>query len=116
MSWKNFELNSPPPQITSEQSLFKAAMVNALNPGPYIFWTLVLGPILLTSWRARPLYGVGFLAGFYSAVIATLLAIIIVFGTAQKLGPRITRALLGVSVIALLLFGLYQLWHGIFNI
>ena len=37
---------------------------------------------------------------------------LLLFGTAAKLGPRVNRALLGLSVIALLGFGLYQLWLG----
>jgi hypothetical protein len=77
---------------------------------------LVLGPILVAGWRETPLHGIGFLGGFYLTLISSLVAIIIVFGTAQKLGPRVTRALLGMSVLALILFGLYQLWRGVFEI
>ncbi|MDP1778794.1 MAG: hypothetical protein Q8K73_00820 [Anaerolineales bacterium] len=43
-------------------------------------------------------------------------AIILVFGTAARLGPKVNRVLLGVSAIALFCFGLYQLWLGITGI
>jgi hypothetical protein len=50
--------------------------------------------------------------GFYITMILSLSAIIILFGTARRLGPRLNRALLGVSAVALFFFGLYQLWQG----
>jgi threonine/homoserine/homoserine lactone efflux protein len=114
-AWRFFEYRTPQIEATNQQTLFKAAGINALSPGPYMFWTLATGPILLAGWRETPLHGVGFLAGFYGAFISSLMAIIIVFGTARKLGPKVNRALLGVSAIALFSFGLYQLWLGLFN-
>jgi hypothetical protein len=38
--------------------------------------------------------------------------IILVFGSARQLGPKVNRLLLGVSAIALFCFGLFQLWKG----
>ncbi|MBK9210592.1 MAG: hypothetical protein IPL71_20860 [Anaerolineales bacterium] len=72
-------------------------------------------PILLQGWRESPLNGIGFLAGFYLTMVACLAAIILIFGTAQKLGPKVNRMMLGVSAIALFCFGLYQLWLGLFQ-
>jgi threonine/homoserine/homoserine lactone efflux protein len=89
-------------------------MMNALNPNPYIFWTLVTGPILLSGWRQSPIIGIGFLGAFYLTLIAGLAAIILIFGFTQKLGPKFSRAMLGVSAIALFCFGVYQLWLGLF--
>jgi hypothetical protein len=43
------------------------------------------------------------------------MAIIFVFGLARNIGPKINRALLGVSAAALFCFGLYQLWLGMVN-
>jgi hypothetical protein len=88
--------------------------MNALSPGPYLFWSLVTGPILLAGWRQSPALGMGFLIAFYATMVASLVAIILVFGMARKLGPRLTRSLLGISAIALLGFGLYQLAQGSF--
>jgi threonine/homoserine/homoserine lactone efflux protein len=112
-TWKNFEPNLPSIESGTRQSILKAAMVNLLNPNPYIFWTLVIGPILLEGWRKTPSYGLGFLLGFYVTFILCLAAMILIFGTMRQLGPKINRILLGISAIALLFFGLYQLWLGI---
>jgi Putative threonine efflux protein len=112
-SWENFNSQTPQIESNQQQSVLKAALMNALSPGPYIFWTLVTGPILLKGWRETPVNGIGFLAGFYVTMIGSLAAIILVFGTAARMGPKVNRVLLGVSTIALFCFGLYQLQLGI---
>lgn len=112
-SWKNFSEATPQPQSSAGQSLLKAALMNTLNPNPYIFWTLVTGPILLAGWRESPTIGMGFVAAFYLTMIAGLSAIILIFGMAQRLGSKFNRVTLGISTIALFCFGLYQLWLGI---
>ena len=111
-SWKNFVPNTPSIGTGIQQSVIKAALINILNPNPYIYWTLVTGPILLKGWREARLNGVGFLTGFYLSIILSLSIIILAFGTARQLGPKVNRALLGISAIALFCFGLYQLWLG----
>jgi threonine/homoserine/homoserine lactone efflux protein len=112
VGWRDFRALRAEELASGRQNLLRAAMMNALSPGPYIFWSLVTGPILLAGWREASGNGVGFLAGFYLAMIASLGAIILVFATARRLGPKINRALLGVSALALLGFGLYQLARG----
>lgn len=112
-AWKNFDSDISSTQSGTHHGVLKAALVNMLNPNPYIYWTLVTGPILLTGWREVPANGVGFLTGFYVSILLSLSAIIIVFGTARQLGPKVNRALIGISAIALFCFSLYQLWRGI---
>jgi threonine/homoserine/homoserine lactone efflux protein len=111
-SWRNFDetqLTSAPPPSSG---ILKASLMNAISPGPYLFWSLVTGPILLAGWRQDILLGIGFLTAFYATMIASLAAIILAFGLARRLGPRLTHALLGISAIALLGFGIYQLVLG----
>jgi threonine/homoserine/homoserine lactone efflux protein len=112
-SWKNFDHSLPSSETVASQSLLKAALTNFLGPGAYFFWIFVTGPILIRGWRETPLHGLGFLLGFYLAMIGSLCAIIIIFGSTQQLGPKINRVLLGISTIALLGFGFYELWLGI---
>jgi threonine/homoserine/homoserine lactone efflux protein len=113
-SWRQYEEKAQPrdPDF-STQSLLKAALTNLMSPGPYLFWSLVTGPILLRGWRHTPSRGLAFLGGFYSAMVLSLAVLIIVFGTARKLGPTINRALLGLSALALFGFGLWQLCQGL---
>lgn len=111
-AWRRFN-----PQLTAgkptRQNVLEAAVMNLLNPNPYIFWSLVAGPTLLSGWRGSPLCGLAFLISFYATLIGGFALIIILFGTARYLGPRVNRMLLVVSIAALAAFGLYQLGLGI---
>ncbi|HET9908111.1 MAG TPA: LysE family transporter [Anaerolineales bacterium] len=112
-SWKNFDPNKVSDETADQRSILKGALMIIISPGPYIYWSLVTGPILLKGWREAPILGVGFLAGFYVTVILGLIGLILLFGKARELGQRVNRALIGVSAIALFCFGLYQLWLGV---
>lgn len=94
------------------RSVLGAALVNFLNPGPWLGWSLVLGPLLLKGWREAPSHGVALVVGFYGTMVLSLAAIIVVSGAARGLGGRATRALTAASAAALAIFGAYQLWAG----
>jgi threonine/homoserine/homoserine lactone efflux protein len=113
VAWRNYDKSGVVTDSSGRQSVVKAAMMVALSPGPYIYWSLVTGPILLTGWREAPANGLGFLVSFYATLVLSLSGIIVMFGTARQLGPKVNRALLGVSAITLVCFGLYQLWLGV---
>jgi hypothetical protein len=102
-----------PKRIRNRTKRLEGRLMNILSPGPYIYWSLVTGPVLIRGWRETPIHGIGFLAGFYITIISGLGAIIFIFGVARELGPRVNRTMLGISAIALFCFGLYQLWFGI---
>lgn len=93
-------------------NIFEAALMNALGPGPYIFWATIAGPILLTSWRQSADMGLSFLFGFYGALIGGFMAFVALFAIARQLDPRLSRVLGVASALALLAFGVYQLWQG----
>ena len=112
-SWKNFDINLSNPELGAQQSVLKAALVNMLSPGAYVFWSLVTGPILIQGWRETPIFGITFVLGFYVTFVVCLMLIIFIFGTMQTLGQKIRRAMIGISALALLGFGLYQVWLGI---
>ncbi|MBC7877257.1 MAG: LysE family transporter [Anaerolineales bacterium] len=112
-SWKSFDPYTVA-IATDQPNVFRTALLNFLNPGPYLFWSLISGPILIKGWREAPVYGISFLLGFYITLIAGYALTVIIFGLAQKLGPKVNHAMLGISAVALLGFGVYQLWLGIF--
>jgi threonine/homoserine/homoserine lactone efflux protein len=94
------------------QGLLKAALINALSPAPYIFWSTVAGPIVIQGWRQSVGLGLSFLIGFYATLIGGFISFVTLFATVGQLGPRVNRFLSLVSALALLLFGLSQLWLG----
>lgn len=111
-TWKQFDETQSQPESKID-GLPKAVMMNFLSPGPYIFWSLVTGPILVNGWRETPIHGISLLLGFYLSFISALMLIIFLFGTAANIGPKVNKAMLGISAIALFFFGLYQLWNGL---
>jgi len=112
-AWRAFDPDVEPGPGAARGTLLKAVTVNFLNPNPWLGWTLVLGPLFLEGWRATPARGVALVAGFYGVMILTLAGIITVFSLARRLGPRVNRAMLGLSVVALAAFALYQAWLGL---
>lgn len=115
-AWRNYaagEVGLPPAR---QQTVLKAALVNLLNPNPYLAWSLVMGPLLLEGWREAPANGIALLVGFYGAMVACLAGIILAFSAAGGLGPRVGRALVAVSALALTGFGLYELWRGLLSV
>jgi threonine/homoserine/homoserine lactone efflux protein len=112
-TWREFDPEGPIQVASGRQTLLKAALVNLLNPAPYLGWSLVMGPLLRQGWQAAPRNGIALLAGFYSMLIFGTIAILGVFAAARRIGPRLTRALVGISAFALAGFGFYELWSGI---
>ena len=115
-SCKNFNSPKPPAPHTDRQTLLSAVIVNLLNPNPYLGWSLVLGPILLKGWHQDPSNGIVLLVSFYATLTIGMIITILVFSAAGKFGSRLNRLLIGISVIALSCFGLYELYNGISGI
>lgn len=90
------------------RSLLKATFVNLLNPNPYLSWSLVLGPAVVSAWNASPRNGLALLIAFYATIVAGLAATILLFGTTKFLGGRLQRGLMIVSAIALAALGVWQ--------
>jgi threonine/homoserine/homoserine lactone efflux protein len=115
-TFRHADFGAQPSADASRQSVLEAALMNFLNPNPYIYWATVTGPILVTAWRQSPAQGLAFLLGFYGTLITGFVAVIALFGGARRLGPRVTRAMTLVSALVLVAFGLYQLTRGLLNL
>jgi len=111
-SWRTFTPNVNK-DIAPQFTVFKAVLVNLLNPNPYLAWSLVLGPFLIKAWNEAPANGIVLLISFYGSMVIYSIGLTGLFAAARNLGPRISRIALGVSVIAFAVFGFYQLWNGI---
>ncbi|WP_420644657.1 LysE family translocator [Candidatus Leptofilum sp.] len=100
----------PTPQ--KKQSIREAALMNMLSPNAYIFWSTIAGPIFLEGWRQSPSHGLAFIFGFYGALIGGFMGFVVLFGVLGQASPKLNRWLGAISAIALLGFGLYQIWLG----
>lgn len=101
---------------SAPRTVMQAVMVNLLNPNPYIGWMLVLGPAAVSAWHDRPLYAVTLIATFYAVIVGMLALVIMFFGAARFLGPRIQHRLVGVSSLVLAGLGVYLIALGIHNL
>jgi threonine/homoserine/homoserine lactone efflux protein len=114
--WKHFEATELNTYKTMPRTLLQAAMVNLLNPNPYLGWSLVLGPAFLTAWHQHPLNAVVLIIAFYSTMIIVLACIIFLFGATQLLSLKGRRILIVVSAVLLAGMGVYQLVASIVKI
>lgn len=99
--------------VTADRSIFKAAVMNALSPGPWLFWSVLAGPILVQAWQTSLLDALVFLFGFYALLVGGNLLFIALFAGTRHLGAAATRTLNLVAAAALAVFGLFQLWRGV---
>jgi threonine/homoserine/homoserine lactone efflux protein len=109
-------LKEPPdlkPRTEGASSLLRGIAINGLNPNPWIFWSVVGGPLVLTGWRGSPLAGSAFLIGFFGVLILCTCTLVFLFAGAGRLNPRVTRILNLFALGVLTAFGLYQIARGL---
>jgi len=95
------------------RTLLQAALVNVLNPNPYLGWALVLGPSVVTAWHQHPAHAVALVAAFYGTMVVMLALFIALVGTARLLSPQGLHALVAASVFILAALGAYLLISGV---
>ena len=105
---------SPHLQESAPKSLAKGAMVNLLNPHPYLFWMTVGAPFMIRAWRNNPMAGIGFLAGFYIFLVVAKMTVAIVTGKSkQLLQGRLYAFIMRILGIVLLFFALLLFKEGL---
>lgn len=104
------------PSTSPPRTLLEAAMVNLLNPNPYLGWALVLGPSAIAAWHQRPAFAVGLIVAFYGTMVVMLALFIVLVGTASTLGPRVGRALQVASALLLAVLGAWLVIAGILGL
>lgn len=93
--------------------ILHAAIMNLLNPNPYIFWGTVGAVAFLDGWNLGAEVGAAFMVGMYTMLVGGLALVVLAFGTVGAFGPRVSRALSVVSGLALAGFGVVQLLGAI---
>jgi len=111
-TWRTFHQDAGK-KVTHQIKFYKAILVNIFNPGPYLGWSLIMGPQLIKAWNDAPLNGIVLVFAFYATLVICSIALIMLFATARNFGPAVSRMSIGFSVIAFAVFGIYQFWSGI---
>lgn len=112
LDWRraNQEVETPVP--SAPRTLFHAVAVNIVNPGPYIGWSLILGPLVLEAWAQNPLHSMALIISFYIVMVGSLALFIVLLGTTTYLGPRGRQWLLFAASLVLAGLGIYSLYSA----
>jgi len=94
---------------SAPRTLFEAALVNILNPNPYLGWALVLGPSVVAAWRDEPASAVALVLAFYGTMVASLAAFVFSVGAVRLAGDRMQRRLVAASALVLSALGVFLL-------
>lgn len=94
---------------STPRTLGQAALINLLNPNPYLGWSLVMGPAVITAWETGPGLALALLLSFYITMIGTSLILIYLMGQALLIGPMARGTLSLISSLLLAGLGLYFL-------
>ncbi|GAA3229885.1 LysE family translocator [Actinocorallia longicatena] len=92
--------------------LLRAALVNLLNPHPWLFWITVGAPLLLTAWTTGPLNAAALLLGFYGVFVLSKLTLAALVSQARgHLTESRYRNLLKATSALLLATGAALVWE-----
>lgn len=105
--WKNYQESAVGEKQSAPKTILQAALVNLLNPNPYLGWSLVMGPTVLAAWNEGPGFAVLLLLSFYITMISVSMILIILMGTTLLLGSKARRSLIFVSAFILAGLGIY---------
>jgi threonine/homoserine/homoserine lactone efflux protein len=89
----------------NRQIMRRGMLMNALSPGPYIFWSTVTGPLLIQALEQSAFHAVAFLASFYGTFLTMLALLVLIFDRARRLDKRVTQGILLVTIALLVWFG-----------
>ncbi len=113
MEWRHARAGEPPEAQSAPRTLLQAVAVNLVNPGPYLGWSLILGPQALQAWAESPAHAAALIGSFYVVMTLSLVLFIMLVGTTTRFGPRARQHLLLVSSVALAGIALYSLWSAV---
>jgi len=114
-AFRNSRQDQPPPTTdpgSTPKTIGQAALINLLNPNPYLGWSLVMGPAVLSAWEAGPGLALALLLSFYITMISISMLLIYLIGQALLIGPGARRILSLVSGTLLVGLGLYFLFQS----
>ncbi len=99
--------------ITPWGALRRAVAINALGPGPWLFWGTTMGPTVILAWQESPPSAIGFVVAFYGVFLGVMAIQVILFHQARRLGPGVMRTALWIGLAAMLFFAAGLFWRGL---
>jgi threonine/homoserine/homoserine lactone efflux protein len=99
-------------EVAGHRDLLRGAIVNLLNPHPWLFWATVGAPLLIATWKEAPWQAVAFLAIFYGLLVGC--KVVIAWATARGsrfLGSRWYQRILVGCGLLLVGLGAALIWQ-----
>ncbi len=115
-AWRKQGIDAMSPTTSSKRTLYEATVVNFLNPGPYLGWSLVIGPLFLEGWETAPFAGIWLLICFYGMMFLVTAVILFFFDFARERGKKVQHLLAGLSALFLAIYAVYQLVTGLLGL
>jgi threonine/homoserine/homoserine lactone efflux protein len=116
---RNSEVEMGSPKPTKLQRLpvvAQGAMVNFLNPAPWIFWITAGSTILIGFWRESPTQAIIFLLAFYVTLVGAKVAIVVALAASRhRMNARTYRLILTASGILLLVTAIILILTHVMN-
>jgi threonine/homoserine/homoserine lactone efflux protein len=86
LAWESWF--APPPVATetsaAPRSILRGAIVNFLNPNPYLFWLTAGTPMLIKAWRHSALAAAAFIAVFFVCLVGSKLLLALVLARSRE--------------------------------
>ena len=96
------------------KSLKKGLMVNFLNPGPYMFWVSIGGPLVIKTSNTSLVAAAAFIIPFYVLLVGSKIVVAIVSGRSRNLlKSRHYTIILRILGLVLMGFGVMFLRDGL---
>lgn len=94
-------------------SFLRGITTNLLNPGVYVFWFLIGGPLMASAVDKEVLAPVAYALSFLGTIILTKVCIAyLVSKSSQGITPQTYRNLLSICGLVMLCFSLYYVWQA----
>ncbi|MEX2143026.1 MAG: LysE family transporter [Anaerolineales bacterium] len=97
------------------RGVVQGALMIFLSPGSYLYWGLVLGPLLLQALEQSWLHAVLFVLAFYFCSIGGLLVIAFVISRVGQLSPQARRAMQIISLLLMLVIAVLLTYNGLLS-
>lgn len=98
---------------TTRRGIFgRALLMNAISPGPYLFWSTVNGPLLVDALAQSPVHAAVFLVSFYGTFIGLMALLVFAIDRVRTVNARLNRVILSVTIVILLMLGTLLILQG----
>ena len=100
-SWRARKPSAAEAADAAPRSILRGALVNFLNPNPYLFWLTAGTPMLVKAWRHSAAAAAGFVIVFFVCLVGSklLLALLLARSRERVVGRWYTAVMRGLAVL-----------------